>query len=141
MNNLNFGKNEKVRILKDQSGTLYEIPICWASYFILCAIVVPPIMKKFSSLYAPLVIIMPFGLLASFMAGLAISEPRLRILKVPPSVWSYILLAAIALAIMYFGEMKIMMFVILGIPLASFWLDMILSSLLEKKKSNEERKM
>ena len=112
---------------------MLEIPVCWAGYVILCAVLAPKLLNKFQSVYWPLAILMPIGMLASFMAGLALGETRLTVFKIPPSIWSYVLLAGLSFLAMFWINPKIIMLVILALPFISYGLTMILSGWLDKK--------
>jgi len=121
-----------MRYIENESGRLLEIPICWSLYIILCAILIPNLLK-FQSVFCPLAILVPIGLLASFMAGLALSESRLTFFKVPPSVWSYLVLAGLSLLAILWINPKIIVFVIVVLPFISYAFAMLASGLFEKK--------
>jgi len=121
-----------MKYIENESGRLLEIPICWAGYIILCAILLPRLLK-FQSAFWPLAILMPIGLLASFMAGLALSESRLTFFKIPPSVWSFLLLAGLSFLAMLWVNPKIIVFVIVVLPFISYTFAMLASGLFEKK--------
>jgi|GEM_PF-1978534 len=121
-----------MKYIGNESGRLLEIPICWALYIILCVILLPTLLK-FQSAFWPLAILMPIGLLASFMAGLALRESRLTIFKMSPSVWSYLLLAGLSLLAMLRVNPKIIIFVIVVLPFISYAFAMLASGLFEKK--------
>lgn len=76
-----------------ERGRLYEIPLLFMFYFVLCAIGAPYLSpRRGGTALAVLCVLMLLGLGASALLGAAVS-PRFRILGLPAVVATYVLLS------------------------------------------------
>jgi TonB family protein len=84
----------------DERGRLYEIPLLFAFYFVLCALAVPYIAPRSGagSLVA-LAALMLLGLGLSALLGAAVS-PSVRLLGLPAAVAAYVLLSLLSVPLL-----------------------------------------
>ena len=131
--------------LDDQAGILYEIPLLFMGYGLLCAIFLPMLLKYLNGKVV-ILIFMVIGAGISYLASLSITtERRLKIIKIPICIWIYlgISLFSIPLTILV-GKDEIVEGRLnsLAIPLfvqsfLAFWLDYRLAVWLEKRSKSD----
>lgn len=131
--------------LRDQSGTLYEIPLLFFAYGVICAILLPILAKIFTEKWV-IVILMFIGMGVSFLVSLSIStEQRFNIIHIPACIWSYMLLSFLSVPFMIgiaedkdVKEISVLItFILLVQAFLAFWLDYKLSVWWEKRHMKE----
>ena len=93
------------KLLKDDRGTLYEIPLIVMGYGVTCAVAFPFLRRILPG--TPLIGIMPLlllGLGAVLLLGKSITIPRVRFLGAPSGLWIFVLLSTITLPYMWFNS-------------------------------------
>jgi len=93
------------KLLKDDRGTLYEIPLILMGYGVTCAVAFPFLRRILPG--TPLIGIMPLlllGLGAVLLLGKSITIPRVRFLGAPSGLWIFVLLSTITLPFMCFND-------------------------------------
>ena len=132
---------------KNQLGILYEIPLLFGGYGVLCAIFLP-LLINYSNELVTIIIFMIIGAGVSFLASLSITtEKRLRIAKIPICIWIYLAISFFSIPLIVLvahGESPMGRSSSLALPLLAqsflaFWLDYRLAVWLERKKSKGKR--
>ena len=130
---------------KDQLGILYEIPLLFGGYGVICAIFLP-LLINYSNEVVAIIIFIIFGAGVSFIASLSIStEKRLKIGKIPICIWIYCFISLFSIPLMVLvaineslkGRLSSLAIPLLVQSFFAFWLDYRLAVWLEKKKSKE----
>src|SRR4030042_2053473 len=112
-------------MLKKQTGYLYEIPLFFFAYFLVCLLFMPVLSRVLPLQGIAILIIMCLGFGIVLFLGRSISEPRFRFLKIPLAIWIYLLSSAIIFPLILSMPEEIIASVILTIQaFASFWLDL-----------------
>jgi hypothetical protein len=150
---MGLGKKNKIMgvfrrwpvLSKNQLGILYEIPLLFGGYGILCAIFLP-LLINYSNEVVTIIIFMIIGAGVSFLASLSITtERRLKILKIPICTWIYFGISLFSIPLMVLvaldeslkGRLSSLAIPLLVQSFLAFWLDYRLALWLEKKKSKE----
>ncbi len=121
-------------ILRNKNGYLYEIPLFFLAYFFICLFSVPVFIKIFHYVEVAIAAVMCFGLAIVIFLSKSISEPRLKFLKLPISIWIYLVLSVIAFLVIIDMPTEIMCSVILVFQaFASFWIDLRISHYLNER--------
>jgi hypothetical protein len=120
--------------LRDETGMLMELPLVWGAYLMIVALVLP---AKYWVTVWPLVLLVLLGLPATWLMGLAISSPRVTLLRVPACAWAFALLAVGTVPLMLWLEEGRAVLVILGAQVwGAFWIDAGLAHFLEKRRES-----
>ena len=93
------------KLLQDDRGILYEIPLILMGYGVTCAVSYPFLRRLLPG--NPLVSIIPLlllGLGVVLYLGKSITIPRVRFLGAPAGLWFFALLSAITLPYMWFNS-------------------------------------
>jgi len=143
-----MGVSRRLSVLsKDQLGILYEIPLLFGGYGVICAIFLP-LFIKYTNKVVAIVIFMIIGAGVSFFVSSFITtERRLKIVKIPICIWVYCfislfstpLLVSVALDESLKGRLSSLAIPLLVQSFLAFWLDYRLAVWLEKKKSKNPR--
>ena len=150
---MGLGKKNKVMsvfrrlsvLSKDQLGILYEIPLLFGGYGVLCAIFLP-LLINYTNKVVAIILFMIIGVGVSFFVSSFITtEKRLRIIKIPICIWIYLgislfsipLMVSVALDESLKGRLSSLAIPLLVQSFLAFWLDYRLAVWLEKKKSKE----
>ncbi len=125
------------RLLKDDRGTLYEIPLLLMGYGVTCALALPSLKRAIpgrpSAGVIPLLLL---GLGAFLLLGKAISIPRIRFLGFTAGLWFFVLLSVITLPFLWFNcEVAVVTATLLGQTYGSFRFDLWLAD----RRSREQQ--
>ena len=93
------------KLLQDDRGILYEIPLILMGYGVMCAVSYPFLRRLLP--VNPLISIIPLlllGLGVVLYLGKSITIPRVRFLGAPSGFWAFVLLSAITLPYMWFNS-------------------------------------
>lgn len=120
--------------MNNENGYLYELPLMFIAYGIISVFLLPFLLEYLRNVYLALGIVMVLGLACAIFAGRSISEPRLRLWKIPCCVLSYIVISfATVPAILYQVSEKMAPLLLAFQAFVSFWLDLRLSGWYFKK--------
>lgn len=117
------------KLLKDDRGILYEIPLLLMGYGVTCALALPYLKRAMpghpSTGVIPLLLL---GLGVFLILGKAISVPRVRFFGVPAGLLFFILLSVITLPFMWVhSEVAAVTATLLGQTYGSFRFDLWLA--------------
>ena len=124
------------KLLKNDRGILYEIPLILMGYGVMCAVSYPFLRRLLP--VNPLISIIPLlllGLGVVLYLGKSITIPRVRFLGAPSGFWVFVLLSGITLSYMWFNSETISVTaVLLAQTYGSFRFDLWLA---EKKNKTQ----
>ncbi|HPC74507.1 MAG TPA: hypothetical protein P5551_07240 [Syntrophales bacterium] len=93
------------RLLKDNRGTLYEIPLLLMGYGVVCAVTLPLLKRSLPGCPSAGVIPLLFlGLGVFLLLCKVISIPRVRFFGTPAGLWFFVLLSSITLPFMWLNS-------------------------------------
>ncbi len=91
--------------LKDDRGTIYEIPMTIMGYGVTCAVAVPFLQRIMPGTpFVGIMLLLLIGLGVVVYLGKSITIPRVRFLGAPSGLWVFILLSAITLPYLWFNR-------------------------------------
>jgi len=93
------------KLLKNDRGILYEIPLILMGYGVMCAVSYPVLRRLLP--VNPLISIIPLlllGLGVVLYLGKSITIPRVRFLGAPAGLWIFALLSTVTLPYMWFNS-------------------------------------
>jgi hypothetical protein len=131
------GEMNPVKLLSDNHGTLYEIPLILTGYGIICAVAYPQLQRILpGNHYIGIMPLLLLGFGVVLCMGKMISIGRVFLCGVPSGVWIFLLLSIVTLPFMRFNsETVLITATLLAQTYGSFRLDLWLAE--RKKRKNE----
>lgn len=131
------------RVITECSGYMVEVPLVFTAYAICCVVLFPYLARHASEEWA-IAIILLLGITVSFLLSLLIhAEPRLKVLRVPVTVWSFLFLSLFSGPFMIwltreYGVRNVHLIIVvlmIAQPLLSVWMDYRSSLWWQKRES------